>query len=337
MADLPITLTGLPATIKVIGVGGAGCNALNHMLEMGLAGVEFVAVDADPFSLLDSRASKQVRIAEKAPRGLDGYGDPHKGAKAAEDSLELLSGVVHSADMIFIVSGMGSGTATGAAPILARLARQAGALTIGVVSRPFTFEGTRRMQTAVDGIKALKEHVDTLIVVSDDQLLKTNTRHATLHETFKTIDDILFQAVRGISDLIVIPDLVCLDLSDVCAILKEGQLAQILIGKACGEGRAIAAAKQALSSSLLDFPLQEARSILVNITAGPDLALIEVSQVITFIHETARPKMKILFGAVIDPHLGDEIHVTAIANGYDCMDVRGLVPGFLSQGFSPLP
>jgi cell division protein FtsZ len=206
-----------------------------------------------------------------------------------------------------------------------------------VVTRPFTFEGTRRMQTAVDGINTLKEHVDTLIVISDDQLLKTNTRHATLHEAFKTIDAILFQAVRGISDLIAMPNLICLDLSDVCAILREGHLAQILIGKACGEERALAAAAQALSSSLLDFPLQEARGILVNITAGPDLALIEVSQVITFIRETARPKMEILFGAVIDPHLGDEIHVTAIANGYDYTDVRGLVPGYLSHGFSPLP
>jgi cell division protein FtsZ len=179
--------------------------------------------------------------------------------------------------------------------------------------------------------------MDTLIVISDDQLLKTNTRHATLHEAFKTIDAILFQAVRGISDLIAMPNLICLDLSDVCAILREGHLAQILIGKACGEERALAAAAQALSSSLLDFPLQEARGILVNITAGPDLALIEVSQVITFIRETARPKMEILFGAVIDPHLGDEIHVTAIANGYEYTDVHGLVPGYLSHGFSPLP
>jgi cell division protein FtsZ len=239
--------------------------------------------------------------------------------------------------MIFIVSGMGSGTASGAAPVVARLARQAGALTIGVVTRPFTFEGRRRMQTAVDGINILKEHVDTLIVVSDDQLLKTNARHATLHEAFKTIDDILFQAVKGISDLITVPDLICLDLSDVCAILKEGHLAQILIGKAGGEERALAAAAQALSSSLQDFPLQEARGMLVNITAGPDLALIEVSQVITFIREAARPTMEILFGAMIDPHLGDEIHVTAIANGYEGMDVREPVPGFLSQGFSDLP
>jgi cell division protein FtsZ len=309
----PFLPPGLPAAIKVIGVGGAGCNALNHMLEMGLVGVEFIAVDADPHSLLDSKVSKQIFISEKAPRGLDGYGDPLKGEKAAEDSLELLSREVQAADMIFIVSGLGSGTGTGAAPVVARLARQAGALTIGVVTRPFTFEGTRRMQTAVDGLDNLKDQVATLIVISDDRLLKTNDRQATLKDAFRKIDDILFQAVRGISDLVTIPGLIRLDFSEVCAILRKGRLAQIAIGKACGEERALVATGQALSSSLGDFDLPKARGILVNVTSGPNLALIEVSQVIHCILAAAHPDVNILFGAVIDPDLGDEIRVTAIA------------------------
>jgi len=329
LPDLPIVHPGLPASIKVIGVGGAGCNALNAMLEAGLAGVAFIAVDADPHSLLESKASTQLCIAEKAPRGLDGYHDPLRGAKAAEDSLEPLSRLVQAADLVFIVCGLGSGTATGAAPVVARLARQAGAPTIGLVTLPFTFEGSRRMQIAVDGLKILQDQVDTLIVIRADQLLKTDTRHATVQDAFRTIDDILFQAVRGISDLVTLPGLICLDLSDVSAILIEGHLAQIGIGRARGEERALAAARQALASSLLDFPLPDAVGILVNITAGPDLALIEVSQVIDCIRAAARPNVNILFGAVIDPDLGDEIHVTAIANGYERLDVRGLVPKFL--------
>lgn len=328
LPDVPVSHPGLPTSIKIIGVGGAGCNALKAMLEARLAGVAFIAVDTDPHSLLESKASTRLCIAEKAPRGLDGCRDPLRGAKAAEDSLEPLSRLVQAADMVFIVSGLGSGTATGAAPVVARLARQTGALTIGLVTLPFTFEGRRRMQIAVDGLKILQDQLDTLIVIRADRLLKTDTRHATVQDAFRTIDDILFQAVRGISDLVTLPGLICLDLSDVCAILIEGHLAQIGIGRASGEGRALAAARQVLASSLLDFPLPDAAGILVNITAGPDLALIEVSQVIDCIRSAARPNVNMFFGAVIDPDQGDAIQVTAIANGYERLDVRGLVPGF---------
>jgi cell division protein FtsZ len=323
-----ISPDGLLSSIKVIGVGGGGCSALNHMLKAGLGGVEFIAVDADPQTLRLSKASQQVCLEEKARRGLDGHADPRKGAKAAEDSHDELSRAIQAADMVFIVAGMGGGTGTGAAPLVARLARQAGALTIGVVTRPFTFEGTRRMQKAEAGIINLKEHVDTLIVFSNDRLLKTINKRATLDEAFKAIDDILFQGVRGISDLLTVPDLICLELADIRTALSEGHLAQILIGRASGEERALVAARQAAYSCLMDFGLDEARGLIVNITAGPNLALIEVSQVIACLHASTRPNDNLLFGVLIDPHLGDEIHVTIIAHGYERMAVREPVRRF---------
>ncbi len=318
----PISPDGLLSSIKVIGVGGGGCSALNHLLEAGLVGVEFIAVDADPQTLRLSKASKQVCLEEEARRGLDGHADPRKGAKAAEDSRDELSRAIQAAGMVFIVAGMGGGTGTGAAPVVARLARQSGALTIGVVTRPFTFEGTRRVRKAEAGIKNLREHVDTLIVFSNDRLLKTIDKRATLNDAFKLIDDLLLQVVRGISDLLTVPDLICLDLADIHTVLSEGNLAQISIGKASGEERARVAARQAVSSCLMDFGLEEARGLIVNITAGSNLALIEVSQVIACLRASTRPNVNLRFGALIDPDLGDEIHVTVVANGYERTAVR---------------
>jgi cell division protein FtsZ len=213
--------------------------------------------------------------------------------------------------------------------VTARLARQTGALTIGIATLPFKFEGLRRMRNAEDGIKNLKEHVDTLIVFSNDRLLKTIDKRTSINDAFKVIDDILFQEVRGVSDLLTVPDLICLDLADIRTILNEGQLGQISIGKASGEDRARAAARQAAASCPMDFALEEARGLLVNITAGSNLALIEVSQVVACLRELTRTNVNLLFGALIDPDVGDEIHVTVIANGYERMDVREPFPRFL--------
>ena len=323
-----ISRPGSDSLIKVIGVGGGVCNAINHMIEEGLKGVEFIAVHTDPQILIKSKAPKRVFIGEIVRHGLDGGGDPHKAQKAAEDSADELYKIVCDADMTFVVSAMGGGTGTGAAPVVARIAKQAGALTIGIVTRPFTFEGTRRMQKVLDGINILKNHVDTLIVFSNDRLLETD-RQASVGEAFRIIDDILLQGIKGISELITVPGLICLDLDEVRTILSGGKLATLTFGKASGEDRAHIATKKAISSFPMDFPLDGARSILVNFTSGPDLALIEVSQAIDLIRKSVRPNVNILFGAVIDTDLGDEFRVTAIANGYESMGGQELFPRFL--------
>lgn len=313
----PIKETESFARIKVVGVGGGGCNAVDRMIETGLQGVEFVAVNTDAQALLRSKASTQVRIGDKLTRGLGSGGDPEIGRKAAEESAKELYSTLKGADMVFIAAGIGGGTGTGASPIVAQAAREIGALTIGVVTRPFTFEGTKRVQTAEDGISQLKEQVDTLIVIPNDRLLQIVNKRATLQEAFSVADDVLRQGIQGISELITIPGLINLDFADVRSIMSEGGAALMAVGEASGEERAREAAEQAMSSDLLDITIDGARGILFNVTGGPDLSLYEVNQAAAIIKETAHPEVNLIFGAVIDPDLKDKFRITVIATGFE--------------------
>jgi cell division protein FtsZ len=305
------------ARIKVVGVGGGGSNAVNRMIEEGLSGVEFVAINTDAQALLLSNAPTRVRIGDKLTRGLGAGGDPEIGKKAAEDSAEELYEVLKGCDMVFITAGIGGGTGTGAAPILAQIAKEVGALTIGVVTRPFTFEGAKRAQAAEAGISTLKEQVDTLIVIPNDRLLQLADKRSSLQDAFKLADDVLRQGIQGISELITIPGLINLDFADVRTIMSEGGAALMAVGHGTGEDRARMAAEQSISSHLLDITIDGARGILFNVTGGPDLSLFEVNQAAAIIKETAHPEVNLIFGAVIDPNMGDEIRVTVIATGFE--------------------
>ena len=305
------------ARIKVVGVGGGGSNAVNRMIEEGLAGIEFVAVNTDAQALLLSDAPTRVRIGDKLTRGLGAGGNPEIGQKAAEESAEDLYEVLRGSDMVFIAAGIGGGTGTGGAPIVAQIAKEVGALTIGVVTRPFTFEGAKRAQTAESGISKLKEHVDTLIVIPNDRLLQLADKKASLHQAFKMADDVLRQGIQGISELITIPGLINLDFADVRTIMSEGGAALMAVGRASGEERARAAAEQAISSHLLDITIDGARGILFNVTGGSNLSLFEVNQAAAIIKETAHPDVNLIFGAVIDPSMGEELRVTVIATGFE--------------------
>jgi cell division protein FtsZ len=305
------------ARIKVVGVGGGGCNAIDRMINEGLQGVEFISVNTDAQALMLSAATTRVRIGEKLTRGLGSGGNPEQGRKAAEESAEELYEVLKGADMVFITAGMGGGTGTGAAPIVSQIAKEVGSLTIGVVTRPFTFEGTRRVQTAETGIAKLKEQADTLIVIPNDRLLQIVDKHANLQEAFRVADDVLRQGVQGISELITVPGLINLDFADVRTIMSEGGAALMAVGSAKGEERAREAAEKAISSQLLDITIDGARGILFNVTGGPDLTLFEVNQAAAIIKETAHPDVNLIFGAVIDPNMKDEIRITVIATGFE--------------------
>ncbi|MBN2556977.1 MAG: cell division protein FtsZ [Anaerolineales bacterium] len=305
------------ARIKVIGAGGGGSNAVNRMIDEGLSGIEFVAVNTDAQALLLSNAPTRVRIGDKLTRGLGAGGDPEVGRKAAEESSEDLYEVLKGTDMVFIAAGIGGGTGTGSAPVIAQIAKEVGALTIGVVTRPFTFEGAKRAQSAEKGIAELKEHVDTLIVIPNDRLLQIADKRASLQEAFKLADDVLRQGIQGISELITIPGLINLDFADVRTIMSEGGAALMAVGRASGEERARVAAEQAISSNLLDIRIDGARGILFNVTGGPDLSLFEVNQAAAIIKETAHPDVNLIFGAVIDPNMDDDLRVTVIATGFD--------------------
>ncbi len=318
------------ARIKVVGVGGGGCNAVNRMIEEGVQGIEFIAVNTDAQALMLSQAPTRVRIGEKLTRGLGAGGDPEVGRKAAEESAEELYEVLKGADMVFVTAGMGGGTGTGAAPIIAQIAREVGALTIGVVTRPFSFEGARRAKAAEEGISRLKEQADTLIVIPNDRLLQIVDKRVTMQEAFKVADDVLRQGVQGISELITVPGLINLDFADVRSIMKEGGAALMAVGEAEGEDRARVAAEAAISSNLLDITIDGARGVLFNITGGPDLTLFEVNQAAAIIKEAAHPDVNLIFGAVIDPNMGDKVRITVIATGFD--PARSSVPGFLGRG-----
>jgi cell division protein FtsZ len=305
------------ARIKVVGIGGGGCNALDRMIAEGLQGVEFVAVNTDAQALMLSKASTRVRVGEKLTRGLGSGGDPEMGRKSAEESAEEMYEVLKGADMVFITAGMGGGTGTGGAAIVAQIAKEVGALTIGVVTRPFTFEGSRRIQAAEAGISRLKEQADTLIVIPNDRLLQIVDKRANLQTAFRMADDVLRQGVQGISELITVPGLINLDFADVRTIMSEGGAALMAVGTAKGEDAARIAAEQAISSQLLDITIDGARGILFNVTGGPDLTLFDVNQAAAIIKETAHPDVNLIFGAVIDPNLKDDVRITVIATGFE--------------------
>ena len=305
------------ARIKVIGVGGAGQNAVNRMIEEGIQGVEFIAVNTDAQALALSKAPIRVRLGDKLTRGLGAGGDPEIGRKAAEESADELYNVLKGADMVFVTAGMGGGTGTGAAPVVSQVAKECSALTIGVVTRPFTFEGGRRTQSAEAGITKMKEHAHTLISIPNDRLLQLSDKKSTLQDAFRLADDVLHQGIQGISELITIPGLINLDFADVRAIMSEGGAALMAVGRGTGDERAKQAAEQAISSQLLDITIDGARGVLFNVTGGSNLTLFEVNQAAAIIRETAHPDVNMIFGAVIDPQMGDELRITVIATGFE--------------------
>ena len=309
------------ARIKVLGMGGGGSNAVNRMIEEGIQGVEFVAVNTDSQALMLAKAPQRIRIGEKLTKGLGSGGDSEIGRKAAEESSDELYEVLRGADMVFLTAGMGGGTGTGSTPIAAGIAREVGALTIGVVTRPFTFEGSRRAQVAEDGIEKLKEEVDTLIVIPNDRLLQIVDKRASLQEAFRVADDVLRQGIQGISELITVPGLINLDFADVRSIMSEGGAALMAVGHGKGDTRAIDAAQEAISSQLLDVTIDGARGILFNVTGGSDLSLFEVNEAAEIIRQTAHPEVNIIFGAVIDDDLDDEVRITVVATGFDTTSV----------------
>jgi len=305
------------AVIKVVGIGGGGGNAINRMIEEGLGGVEFIGVNTDAQALQLSKAKNRVRIGDKLTRGLGAGGNPEVGRKAAEESADELYEVLRGADMVFITCGMGGGTGTGATPIIAQIARELGALTIGVVTRPFTFEGAKRQQSAEAGIESLRGNVDTLIVIPNDRLLQIVDKKASLSNAFGMADDVLRQGIQGISELITVPGMINLDFADVRAIMSEGGAALMAVGRATGEDRARKAAEAAVSSSLLDVTIDGARGILFNVTGGPDLSLFDVNEAAAIIKETAHPDVNLIFGAVIDENMHEEVRITVIATGFE--------------------
>ncbi|AVQ98961.1 cell division protein FtsZ [Oceanobacillus picturae] len=305
------------ATIKVIGVGGGGNNAVNRMIEHGVEGVEFIAVNTDAQALNLSKAEVKIQIGGKLTRGLGAGANPEVGKKAAEESKEQLEEVLQGADMIFVTAGMGGGTGTGAAPVIAQIAKDLGALTVGVVTRPFSFEGRRRSTQAISGIEALKSSVDTLIVIPNDRLLEIVDKNTPMLEAFREADNVLRQGVQGISDLIAKPGLINVDFADVKTIMFDKGSALMGIGVATGETRATEAAKKAISSPLLETSIDGAHGILMNITGGTNLSLYEVQEAADLVTSAADNEVNVIFGSVINEDLKDEIVVTVIATGFD--------------------
>lgn len=305
------------ATIKVVGVGGGGNNAVNRMIEHGLQGVEFIAVNTDAQALNLSKAEKKMQIGAKLTRGLGAGGNPENGKKAAEESREQIQEALAGADMVFVTAGMGGGTGTGAAPIIAQIARDLGALTVGVVTRPFSFEGMKRARQAASGIAAMKEAVDTLIVIPNDRLLEIVDKKTPIIEAFREADNVLRQGVQGISDLIAVPGLINLDFADVKTIMSNKGSALMGIGVASGENRAAEAAKKAISSPLLETSIDGAKGVLMNITGGSDLSLFEVQEAADIVASASDEEVNMIFGSVINDNLKDEIIVTVIATGFN--------------------
>jgi cell division protein FtsZ len=305
------------AAIKVVGVGGGGSNAVNRMISAGLRGVEFIAINTDAQALALSNADKKIHIGSKLTKGLGAGGDPEIGRQAAEESREELTEALEGADMIFVTAGMGGGTGTGGAHVVAQVGRELGSLTIGVVTRPFSFEGRRRAITADEGIRNLRQRVNTVITIPNDRLLQVVDKSATVVEAFRVADDILRQGVQGIADLITVPGLINLDFADVRAVMTEAGSALIGIGVAGGDGRAVKAAQAAIASPLLETSMDGARGVLMNITGGTDLALFEVSEAAQVVQKAADADANIIFGAVIDERLDGEIRITVIATGFE--------------------
>lgn len=310
------------ANIKVIGVGGGGNNAVNRMIATGLKGVEFISVNTDAQALLLSQANRKIQIGEKLTKGLGAGANPEIGKKAAEESREVLQEALKGADMVFVTAGMGGGTGTGASPTVAEVAKELGALTVGVVTKPFSFEGRRRMLQAEKGIAELKEKVDTLIIIPNDRLLQVVEKRTSIVDAFRIADDVLRQGVQGISDLITVPGLINLDFADVKTIMVDTGSALMGIGRASGENRAVEAARMAISSPLLETSIDGAKGVLLNITGGSNLGLFEVNEAAAIIAEAADPDANIIFGAVIDETMEDEVKVTVIATGFEPRPAR---------------
>jgi cell division protein FtsZ len=304
------------ALIKVVGVGGGGSNAVNRMVDAGLSGVEFIAINTDAQALLMCDADVKMPIGSSVTRGLGAGADPAIGRGAAEESRDELKEALKGADMIFVTAGEGGGTGTGAAPIVAQLAQELGALCVGVVTRPFSFEGRRRAEVASLGVDELRDHVDTLIVIENDRLLQVVEKRTSIVDAFKLADDVLRQGVQGITDLITIPGLVNLDFADVRTIMNEAGSALMGIGTASGENRATEAAREAVSSPLLESSIEGATGILLNVTGGPEIGLFEVNEAAEVVTSAADQNANVIFGAVIDEALGDEVRVTVIATGF---------------------
>ena len=314
------------AVIKVVGIGGGGVNAVNRMIEVGLKGVEFIAINTDAQALLMSDADVKLDVGRELTRGLGAGANPDVGRKAAEDHAEEIEEVLKGADMVFVTAGEGGGTGTGGAPVVARIARELGALTIGVVTRPFTFEGRRRANQAEDGIAALREEVDTLIVIPNDRLLSISDKNVSVLDAFKAADQVLLSGVQGITDLITTPGLINLDFADVKSVMSGAGSALMGIGSARGDDRSVAAAEMAISSPLLEASIDGAHGVLLSIQGGSDLGLFEINEAAQLVANSAAPDANIIFGAVIDDALGDEVRVTVIAAGFDEAGTRHLVP-----------
>jgi len=304
------------ASIKVIGVGGAGTNAVNRMVDAQLKGVDFIAINTDKQALNLSKATTKLQIGEKLTKGLGAGAKPEIGAQAAEESREDIAQLIKGADLVFVTCGMGGGTGTGAAPVIAGVAKDMGILTIGVVSKPFMFEGKQRMRNADNGIEQLKGHVDTLVVVPNERLLQVVTKGTTITEAFRLADDTLRQGIQGISDLIAVPSLINLDFADVRTVMQSGGLAHMGIGIGKGENRMVDAAQQAILSPMLETSIDGARAVLINITGGKDTSILDINEAAQQITQAADPEANIIFGAGIDESLEDEVHVTVIATGF---------------------
>ena len=305
------------AHIKVVGVGGGGNNAVNRMIENGVQGIEFVALNTDRQALHSSKAEIRLQIGEKLTKGLGAGANPDIGMKAAEESRNEIEEALKGSDMVFITAGMGGGTGTGAAPIVAEIAKDLGILTVGVVTKPFMFEGRRRMIHAEGGIEALKSRVDTLVTIPNDRLLQVAEKKTTIVEAFRMADDVLRQGIQGISDLIAVPALINLDFADVKTIMSDQGLAHMGIGKGSGENRATEAAKQAIQSPLLETSIEGAKGVLLNITGGANLGIFEVNEAADLIRQSVDPDANIIFGAGVDETLNDELKITVIATGFD--------------------
>ena len=327
------------ATIKVIGVGGAGNNAVNRMIEAGIKGVDFIAVNTDRQALTKSKAGTKIQIGEKITRGLGAGANPDIGAQSAEENKSEIAETLRGADMVFVTAGMGGGTGTGAAPIVAQAAKEMGILTIGVVTKPFTFEGKKRLSQAERGIESLKGKVDALVVISNDKLLQIIDRKTSINDAFRMADDVLRQGVQGISDLIAVTGTVNLDFADVKTIMKDTGMAHMGIGRASGENRAEDAAKQAVQSPLLETSIEGARGVIINITGGEDLGLHEVNTAAELVQRSVDPEANIIFGTVTDPDMKDEIQITVIATGFEKPEARvaSTVDSFINKSWEKKP
>ena len=305
------------ATIKVVGCGGGGNNAVNRMVDAGLRGVEFISINTDRQALGQSNAQVKIQIGEKLTKGLGAGAIPEVGRRAAEESREEIASALKGADLVFITAGMGGGTGTGAAPVVAEIARDLGTLTIAVVTKPFNFEGKQRMKNAEAGIAELKQHVDTLVVIPNDRLLQVVNKGTTMLEAFRIADDVLRQGIQGISDLIAVPAMINLDFADVKTVMESGGMAHMGIGIGKGENKLVDAARNAISSPLLETNIDGARAVLINVTGGEDISIVDINEAANLVMEAADPDANIIFGAGIDETMGDEVRITVIATGFE--------------------